>query len=76
MSVIFQNNTVSIGHGTLFSEVTFAGWKVTTNGRDEGVTTAIQMINVRHRDGSRSIYTVPIEIHAVLPEHADITING
>lgn len=76
MSVIFQNNTVSFGHSSLFSEVTFAGWKVNTNGRDDGVTTAIRMMNVRHRDGSKSVYTVPIEVHAALPEHADITING
>ena len=76
MSIIFQNNTISFSSGTLFSDVTFAGWKVTTNGRDEGVTTAIRMMNVRHRDGSKSVYAVPIEVHAVLPEHADITISG
>ena len=76
MSVIFQNNTVSLGSGTLFSDVTFAGWKVSMDSSEKGVTMAIRRLNIKHNDGSKSVYVVPIETHAILPIHAMITING
>lgn len=76
MSIIFQNNTISITQGTLFSEVAFAGWRVNTNAHVDSVTTAVRMVDVRKRDGSRSVYTVPTESHAILPEHAEIIISG
>ena len=76
MSIIFQNNNVSFGPNSKFSEAAFAGFKFTTNGYSERVTTTIRMMHLEHRDRSRSVYAVPIEIKATLPEHANITING